>query len=115
MSGMQDIRTLIDLGQTVRAARQSAGVTTVEVARRSGRSRDVLHRLETGQDVSVSSLLSILSAIGHRAEVAPSTRPDVAEMQRRFAHLLDDESPAAAPSPQPPASPRRREPPRRRE
>jgi transcriptional regulator with XRE-family HTH domain len=97
MSWMQDSRTLIDLGAAVRAARRASGVTTVEVARRSGRSRDVLHRLETGQDVSVSSLLAILSAIGHGLQIAPSARPDLTEMQRRFAHLQDDAPAVDAP------------------
>jgi HTH-type transcriptional regulator / antitoxin HipB len=92
---MKDIRTLTDLGEAVQAARRAAGVTTVDVARLSGHSRDVLHRLENGQDVSVSSLLGILAAIGQRLEIAPAARPDLADMQRRFAHLLDEAPPAA--------------------
>jgi HTH-type transcriptional regulator / antitoxin HipB len=87
---MQDIRSLADLGQAVRAARLAAGLTTVAVARNSGRSRDVLHRLENGQDVSLSSLLAILAAIGKCIELAPATRPTLSEMQRRFAHLLEE-------------------------
>ena len=81
---MQDIQTLSELGQAVRDARLAARLTTVEVARHSGRSRDVLHRLENGQDVSASSLLAILAAIGQRIEFAAVTRPTLGEMQRRF-------------------------------
>jgi HTH-type transcriptional regulator / antitoxin HipB len=102
MSGMQDIQTLAELGQAVRTARLAAQLTTVEVARDSGRSRDVLHRLESGQDVSASSLLAILAAIGRRLELASVTRPTLSDMQRRFEHLQDeaessraDEAPAA--------------------
>ena len=97
MSGMQDIRTLAELGQAVRDARLAAHLSTVEVARGSGRSRDVLHRLENGQDVSASSLLAILAAIGRRIELAEVTRPTLSDMQRRFAHLQDDVEQPAAP------------------
>jgi HTH-type transcriptional regulator / antitoxin HipB len=90
MSCMQNIRLLSDLGQAVRAARLAAGLTTVEVARNSDRSRDVLHRLENGQDVSLSSLLAILASIGKCIELASATRPTLPEMQRRFAHLLEE-------------------------
>jgi HTH-type transcriptional regulator / antitoxin HipB len=103
---MSDIQTLAGLGQAVRAARLAAGLTTVEVAKDSGRSRDVLHRLENGQDVSASSLLAILAAIGRRIELAAVTRPTLSDMQRRFAHLQDDTEPPAAA--EPPALKRRR-------
>jgi HTH-type transcriptional regulator / antitoxin HipB len=94
MSGMSDIQTLAELGQAVRAARLAAGLTTVEVAKDSGRSRDVLHRLENGQDVSVSSLLAILAAMQRRLELASVTRPTLGDMQRRFAHLQQDDADA---------------------
>ena len=94
MSGMSDIQTLADLGQSVRAARLAAGLTTVDVAQVSGRSRDVLHRLESGRDVSVSSLLAILAAIGQQIELAAAARPTLGDMQRRFAHLQQDEAEA---------------------
>jgi HTH-type transcriptional regulator / antitoxin HipB len=93
MSGMQDIQTLAELGQTIREMRLAARLSTVEVARDSGRSRDVLHRLENGHDVSASSLLAILAAIGRRIELAALTRPTLDDMQRRFAHLQDDTEP----------------------
>jgi HTH-type transcriptional regulator / antitoxin HipB len=87
---MSDIQTLAELGQAVRAARLAAGLTTVEVARDSGRSRDVLHRLENGQDVSASSLLAILAAMQRRLELASVARPTLSDMQRRFSHIQDD-------------------------
>jgi HTH-type transcriptional regulator / antitoxin HipB len=99
MSGMQDIQTLAELGQAVRDARLAARLSTVEVARDSGRSRDVLHRLESGQDVSASSLLAILAAIGRHIELAALARPTLSDMQRRFAHLQDDAEPSAAAEP----------------
>ena len=77
-------RTLTDIGSKVREARRAARLSTVEVAAKSGRSRDVLHRLETGEDVSLSSLLSILAAIGHAIDIVPAGPPTLAEMARRF-------------------------------
>lgn len=89
---MQDkIRTLSDLGRRVRAARKAAGVRTTDIAARSGRSRDVLHRLERGDDVSLSSLLSILSALGLALDLVPAGRPGLEEMSRRFGKLGDDD------------------------
>ena len=101
---MSDIQTLAELGHAVRTARLAARLTTVEVAKGSGRSRDVLHRLENGQDVSASSLLGILAAIGRRVELAVVTRPTLSDMQRRFAHLQDD---AATSGDDGPAAPKR--------
>ncbi len=98
------MQTLDELGRAVRAARQATGLTTVEVAKVSGRSRDVLHRLESGRDVSVSSLLDILAAIGQQLELAAIARPTLGDMQRRFAHLQQEaesesEQTTAAPRP----------------
>lgn len=86
MSFMSDIiRTLEDLGRTVRQARRARGLTAVEVARRSGRSRDLLHRLETGRDVSAAALLDVLRAMGHSLGVVPAGMPTLEEMRERFA------------------------------
>ena len=96
---MSDIQTLTELGQAVRAARLTARLTTVEVARDSGRSRDVLHRLENGQDVSASSLIAILAAMQQRLELASITRPTLSDMQRRFKHVQEDAESSGADEP----------------
>lgn len=88
---MQDkLRTLADIGHRIREARKAARMSTVEVAARSGRSRDVLHRLEHGEDVSLSSLVAILAAIGQCIEITPSGPPTLAEMARRFGPADDE-------------------------
>lgn len=84
------LRTLSDIGTKVREARKNAKLTTVEVAAVSSRSRDVLNRLERGEDVSLSSLLAILAAIGHAIEIVPAGAPTLAEMARRFAKDQDE-------------------------
>ena len=83
-------RTLADIGQHIRRLRKASPLSTVEIAARSGRSRDVLHRLERGEDVALSSLLAILSVLGHALEIVPAGPPSIEEMARRFAH--DDEA-----------------------
>jgi HTH-type transcriptional regulator / antitoxin HipB len=90
MSCMKDsIRALRDLGQQVRALRIASPMTTTEIARHSGRSRDVLNRLERGEDLSVSSLLAILYALGYGLELKAAGRPSLEEMRQRFARVDD--------------------------
>lgn len=85
------ITALSELGSAVRAARLNSAKTTTEIAMASGRSRDVLNRLERGQDVSVSSLLNILSAIGYSLSVQPAGRPTLAQMRKRFSDVDEDD------------------------
>lgn len=84
------IRQLSDLGPQLRSLRKAEGLRAVDIAARSGRSRDVLNRLERGEDVSLSSLLSILAAMGLALELVPAGAPTLAEMSRRFAHDADE-------------------------
>ena len=79
------IRTLRDLGRQVKELRVASPLGVVEIAEKSGRSRDVLNRLEKGADVSVSSLLALLQTLGHTIELVPLRRPTLQEMRRRFA------------------------------
>src|SRR3989344_2515398 len=53
-----------DLGHAIKQARKRGGMKATEIARHSGRSRDVLNRLERGEDVTVASLMAILGAMG---------------------------------------------------
>ena len=58
------IRIPSDLGREVRRARIAAKLKATAIAKESGRSRDVLYRLEKGDDVTVASLMDILRAMG---------------------------------------------------
>lgn len=94
---MQDtIRLPIDLGQAIKAARQAARLKTTDIAKASGRSRDILNRLERGQDVTVASLLDILASMGLALRLERSGLPTLQEMQQRFAADADDEGNDAA-------------------
>lgn len=63
------------------ALRKRLGIRAVQLARDSSRSRDVLNRLERGDDVYVSSLFDALRAMGYsvRLEKKGLTTPE--EMQ----------------------------------
>lgn len=86
MSFMKDIiRTQQDLGSTLRALRKTDHLRAVAVAQHAGVSRDVLHRLEKGGDVTVSSLLAVLSAMGYVLRLEKAGLPTLEEMRQRFA------------------------------
>lgn len=91
MSCMQDvIRTQEDLGNTLRTLRKAQGLRAVAVAQHAGVSRDVLHRLEKGGDVTVSSLLAVLSALGYGVRLEKAGLPTLDEMRQRFAQDEDE-------------------------
>jgi len=91
MSFMQDtIRLPADLGQAIKAARKAARLKTTDIAKASGRSRDILNRLERGQDVTVASLLDILASMGLALHLERAGLPTLQEMQQRFAADADD-------------------------
>ncbi|HLT05735.1 MAG TPA: helix-turn-helix transcriptional regulator [Pseudomonas sp.] len=84
------LRTLDDLGQAVRDLRLQQGRRAVQVARQSGRSRDLLYRLESGGDITVSALLDILQAMDCALRIEPAGLPTLDEMRQRFA--ADDDA-----------------------
>jgi HTH-type transcriptional regulator/antitoxin HipB len=95
MSGMKDnIRLASDLGQAIRALRKTEKLKAVDIARHSGRSRDILNRLERGQDVTVSALMDILQAMGLSLSLAKTGLPTLAEMTERFSDLDEDDDAA---------------------
>jgi HTH-type transcriptional regulator/antitoxin HipB len=85
------IRFLSDVGSQVRALRQATQTPTALIAEKSGRSRDVLNRLEKGRDVSLTSLLAILAAMGHTIEIVGLGLPTREEMRRRTLQEMEDD------------------------
>jgi HTH-type transcriptional regulator/antitoxin HipB len=85
------IRFLSDVGSQVRALRQATQMPTALIAEKSGRSRDVLNRLEKGRDVSLTSLLAILAAMGHTIEIVGLGLPTREEMRRRTLQEMEDD------------------------
>ncbi len=89
---MDTLRLPADLGAALKAHRQHQGLTAVDVAARAGRSRDILYRLERGEDVTVSALFDILRALGLSLSLQSAGLPTLDEMQRRFAEASDDDT-----------------------
>lgn len=86
-----NIRLPKDLGVAIKAARKELGIKTIDIARHSGRSRDVLNRLERGEDINVSSLMDILAAMGLVLRLERAGLPTLDEMTKRFADVNEDE------------------------
>ncbi len=93
MPFMKDIiRLPCDLGEAIKQFRKAEKIKAIHIAQHSGRSRDVLHRLECGEDVTVSSLMSILAAMGLVMRLEKAGLPTLAEMRARFADEDDDDA-----------------------
>ncbi|MBI3350112.1 MAG: helix-turn-helix transcriptional regulator [Burkholderiales bacterium] len=84
-----EIRLPSDLGAAIKAARQSAGLSIKELAEQSGRVRDVIYRLESGKDTSLTSLFAVLAVLKLTLRLEPAGLPTLSQVQARFG--LDDE------------------------
>lgn len=88
---MKDIlRTILDVGEKVQSLREADGIRPTVISQKSGRSRDVLNRLERGKDISLSSLLDILTTMGYALEIVRTGPPTLEEMQRRTKAALEE-------------------------
>jgi transcriptional regulator with XRE-family HTH domain len=87
---MDVIRTPSDLGTALKGLRRERKLKAIDIAGHSGRSRDVLNRLEKGQDVTVHSLFDILRAMGLCVRIENAGMPTLEEMQARFSEQDDD-------------------------
>ena len=81
--------TLAQVGSAVRRARTSQKLSQTELGHKAGLSRMPIYRIEAGQDISLRSLLSILSALrlGLQMPTLPQGVPHVQALQKAFAHL----------------------------
>ena len=85
-----NILTPLDLGAALKISRRERKLKAIDIAEHSGRSRDVLNRLENGQDVTVHSLFDILRAMGLCLRIENAGMPTLEEMQARFSEDDDD-------------------------
>lgn len=93
MLAMTDkIRLPDELGAQLRLQREALGLSKVELAQRAGKVREVIYRLEAGQEASVSSLFAVLGALGLALRVERAGLPTAEEIARRFRMDDDDES-----------------------
>jgi len=79
-----NIRLPDELGAKLRQRRESLGMSKSELADRAGKVREVVYRLEAGEDVTISSLLAVLGALRMVIHLEPAGLPSAAEVARRF-------------------------------
>jgi HTH-type transcriptional regulator/antitoxin HipB len=79
------IRLQDDLGQELRRRREAVGLSKSALAQRAGKVREVIYRLESGEDVAVSSLLAVLAALGLALRIEEAGLPTMEEVAARFA------------------------------
>lgn len=83
------IRLLSELGPLLKSRREAAGLSKTELAQRAGKVREVIYRLESGEDVTVSSLLAVLGALGLALQVVKAGMPTMQEVADHFAQDED--------------------------
>ena len=86
-----NIRLPDELGKQLRLRREALGMSKSELAERAGKVREVIYRLEAGEDTTVSSLMAVMSALKLVMQVTPAGLPTAAEVARRF--LDEDDVP----------------------
>ncbi|MFT3815777.1 MAG: helix-turn-helix transcriptional regulator [Acidovorax sp.] len=85
------IRLPDELGSQLRARREAVGLSKSELAAKAGKVREVIYRLEAGEDTTVSSFLAVLGALGLALRLEPVGLPSAEEVARRFQD--DDDAP----------------------
>lgn len=83
-----DIRLQDELGLELKMYRRAQKLSKSELAARAGKVREVVSRLELGQDSTVSSLMAVLGALGLAIRLEKVGLPSAQEVARRF---QDDE------------------------
>lgn len=78
------IRLPDELGRQLRAHREALGLGKSELAGRAGKVREVVYRLEAGEDTTVSSLMAVLGALGLTMRLERVGLPSAQEVARRF-------------------------------
>jgi HTH-type transcriptional regulator/antitoxin HipB len=85
------IRLQDELGQELKRRREAARLSKSELAQRAGKVREVIYRLEAGEDVTVSSLLAVLAALGLALRIDEAGLPTMEEVAARFSEEEDDD------------------------
>ena len=79
-----------DLGDQLERRRKELGLSKKAVAERAGRVREVVYRLEGGEEASVSSLFDVLRALNLVMRVEPAGLPLMEEVAAAFNKDDDD-------------------------
>ncbi|SHM61932.1 helix-turn-helix domain-containing protein [Rhizobacter sp. OV335] len=85
------IRLPDELGRALVAQRKALGLSKSALAEKAGKVREVVYRLEAGEDTTVSSLMAVLGALGLALRLERVGLPTADEVSRRFQD--DDDAP----------------------
>ena len=86
------VRLPDELGRRVKEERLALGLSKKVLAERAGKVREVVYRLEAGEDVTVSSLMAVLAAMGLAMRIERAGPPSMQEVAARFHRDEDDDS-----------------------
>jgi predicted transcriptional regulator len=81
-----------ELGDLLRRRREELGLGKKAVAERAGRVREVIYRLEGGDDASVSSLFDVLRSLNLVMHILPAGLPSMDQVKAAFNKDDDDAS-----------------------
>ncbi|MBP7204744.1 MAG: helix-turn-helix domain-containing protein [Propionivibrio sp.] len=87
-----NIRLPDELGRQLRARREALGLSKSALAEKAGKVREVVYRLETGEDTTVSSLLAVIGALGLVLRLEHAGLPSASEVAARFMEEDDNAS-----------------------
>ena len=91
MQAMTDnIRLPDELGQQLQARRKALGMSKSALADRAGKVREVIYRLEAGEESTVSSLFAVIGALGLVMRLEHVGLPTASEVAARF--MEDDDA-----------------------
>lgn len=85
------IRLPDELGRQLRARREALGLSKSALADKAGKVREVIYRLEAGEESTVSSLLAVMGALGLVLRVERAGLPSASDVAARF--MEDDDAP----------------------
>lgn len=81
-----------ELGELLKQRREELGLSKKAVAERAGRVREVVYRLEGGQEASVSSLFDALRALKLVMHIEPAGLPSMEDVAAAFNKDDDDDA-----------------------
>ena len=79
-----NIRLPDELGRQLRVQREALGLSKSKLADKAGKVREVVYRLEAGEDTTVSSLMAVIGALGLAMRLESVGLPSASEVARRF-------------------------------
>lgn len=81
---MSEYQRIDQFAKSLRNARRASGMRQDELALRIGVSRDLIIRMERGENVGMHYVLSAISAIGHSINISPQIPESAHVISRGF-------------------------------